>query len=69
MSLYGTYKNTLLRKVHREGKQFKLEQHLVEHPTDYQSVIANEKLKSEIFWLEYKMTQVEKEMELDGKEY
>lgn len=69
MSLYGTYKNTLLRKVHRESKQYKLEHHLVEHPTDYQTVIANEKLKSEIYWLEYKLSQVEKEMELDGEEY
>lgn len=66
MSLYGTYKNTLHRKNHREVKQFKLESHLENHPTDYQSVIANEKLKSEVFWLEYKLKQVMKEMEADG---
>lgn len=66
MSLYGTYKNTYLRKVHRESKQFKLEQHIVDHPTDYQSIIANEKLKSEIYWLEYKLKEVERKMEIDG---
>ena len=66
MSLYGTYKNTLHRKNHREVKQFKIESHLENHPADYQSVIANEKLKSEVFWLEYKLKQVLKEMEADG---
>jgi hypothetical protein len=66
MSLYGTYKNTYLRKVHRESKQFKLEQHIDNHPTDYQSIIANEKLKSEIYWLEYKLKEVERKMEIDG---
>lgn len=66
MSLYGTYKNTYLRKTHREAKQFKLEQHIDNHPTDYQSIIANEKLKSEIYWLEYKLKEVERKMEIDG---
>ncbi len=66
MSLYGTYKNTYLRKIHRESKQFKLEQHIDNHPTDYQSIIANEKLKSEIYWLEYKLKEVERKMEIDG---
>lgn len=66
MSLYGTYKNTYLRKVHRESKQFKLEKHIDNHPTDYQSIIANEKLKSEIYWLEYKLKEVERKMEIDG---
>lgn len=66
MSLYGTYKNTYLRKIHRESKQYKLEQHLDNHPTDYQSIIANEKLKSEIYWLEYKLKEVERKMEIDG---
>lgn len=66
MSLYGTYKNTYLRKVHRESKQFKLEHHIDNHPTDYQSIIANEKLKSEIYWLEYKLKEVERKMEIDG---
>ena len=68
MSLYGPYKNTLLRKVHRETKQYRLEEHLTNHPTDYQSVIANEKLKSEVHWLEYKLKQVLKEMEIDAQE-
>lgn len=66
MSLYGTYKNTYLRKVHRESKQFKLEEHIDNHPTDYQSIITNEKLKSEIYWLEYKLKEVERKMEIDG---
>lgn len=66
MSLYGTYKNTYLRKIHRESKQFKLEKHIDNHPTDYQSIIANEKLKSEIYWLEYKLKEVERKMEIDG---
>ncbi len=69
MSLYGTYKNTLFRKNHRECKQLRLEKHLTKHPTDYQSVIANEKLKSEVHWLEYKLVQITKEMEADGQEY
>lgn len=68
MSLYGTYKNTLHRKHHREVKQLLVESHLSNHPTDYQSVIANEKLKSEVFWLEYKLKQLLKEMEIDAKE-
>lgn len=69
MSLYGTHKNAVFRKNHREVKQFKLEQHLLKHPTDYQSVIANEKLKSEIFYLEYRLKEITKEMELDGEAY
>lgn len=69
MSLYGTHKNVVSRKNHREVKQFKLEQHLLKHPTDYQSVIANEKLKSEIFYLEYRLKELVKEMELDGEAY
>lgn len=69
MSLYGTHKNVVFRKNHREVKQFKLEQHLLKHPTDYQSVIANEKLKSDIFYLEYRLKELVKEMELDGEAY
>lgn len=69
MSLYGTHKNIVLRKNHREAKQYRLERHVENHPTDYQSIIANEKLKSEIFYLEYRLKQVLKEMEIDGEEY
>lgn len=69
MSLYGTHKNIVFRKNHREAKQYKLERHVENHPTDYQSIIANEKLKSEIFYLEYRLKQVLKEMEIDGEEY
>ena len=69
MSLYGTHKNILFRKNHREAKQYKLERHVENHLTDYQSIIANEKLKSEIFYLEYRLKQVLKEMEIDGEEY
>ena len=45
MSLYGTHKNIVFRKNHREAKQYRLERHVENHPTDYQSIIANEKLK------------------------
>ena len=69
MSLYGTHKNIVFRKNHREAKQYRLEIHVENHPTDYQSIIANEKLKSEIFYLEYRLKQVLKEMEIDGEEY
>lgn len=69
MSLYGTHKNIVFRKNHREAKQYRLEKHVENHPTDYQSIIANEKLKSEIFYLEYRLKQVLKEMEIDGEEY
>ena len=69
MSLYGTHKNIVFRKNHREAKQYRLERHIENHPTDYQSIIANEKLKSEIFYLEYRLKQVLKEMEIDGEEY
>lgn len=69
MSLYGTHKNIVFRKNHREAKQYRLERHVENHPTDYQSIIANEKLKSEIYYLEYRLKQVLKEMEIDGEEY
>ena len=69
MSLYGTHKNIVFRKNHREVKQYRLERHVENHPTDYQSIIANEKLKSEIYYLEYRLKQVLKEMEIDGEEY
>lgn len=69
MSLYGTHKNIVFRKNHREAKQYRLERHIENHPTDYQSIIANEKLKSEIYYLEYRLKQVLKEMEIDGEEY
>lgn len=69
MSLYGTHKNIVFRKNHREAKQYRLERHVENHPTDYQSIITNEKLKSEIFYLEYRLKQVLKEMEIDGEEY
>lgn len=69
MSLYGTHKNIVFRKNHREAKQYRLERHVENHPTDYQSIIANEKLKSEISYLEYRLKQVLKEMEIDGEEY
>lgn len=69
MSLYGTHKNIVFRKNHREAKQYRLERHVENHPTDYQSIIVNEKLKSEIYYLEYRLKQVLKEMEIDGEEY
>ena len=50
-----------------EIKQFKLEAHLASHPTDYQSVIQNEILKSDIQRVEYALKEIEREMEYYGE--
>lgn len=50
-----------------EAKQFKLEAHLETHPTDYQSVIQNEILKSDIQRVEYALKEIEREMEYYGE--
>ncbi|MDU1919293.1 hypothetical protein [Enterobacter sp.] len=47
-----------------EAKQFKLEEHLASHPTDYTSVISNEILKSDIKRIEYSIKELDKQMEL-----
>lgn len=50
-----------------EAKQFKLEEHIAFHPTDYQSVIQNEILKSDIQMVEYALKEIERKMEYYGE--
>lgn len=65
--LYNRYKNKLTQLHSMEARQFKLEEHLVTHPTDYQSVIQNEILKSDIQRVEYALKEIEREMEYYGE--
>lgn len=65
--LYNKYKNKLNQLHSMEAKQFKLEAHLETHPTDYQSVIQNEILKSDIQRVEYALKEIEREMEYYGE--
>lgn len=65
--LYNRYKNKLTQLHSMEAKQFKLEEHLASHPTDYQSVIQNEILKSDIKRVEYALKEIEREMEYYGE--
>lgn len=65
--LYSKYKNKLRQLHSMEARQFKLEEHLVSHPTDYQSVIQNEILKSDIQRVEYALKEIEREMEYYGE--
>lgn len=50
-----------------EAKQFKLEAHLETHSNDYQSVIQNEILKSDIQRVEYALKEIERKMEYYGE--
>ena len=65
--LYNKYKNKLAHLHSLERKQFRLEQHLQENPTDYISVVRNEVLKSDIQRAEYEKKQLEREMEYYGE--
>lgn len=65
--LYNRYKNKFNQLLSMEIKQFKLEAHLATHPTDYQSVIQNEILKSDIHRVEYALKEIEREMEYYGE--
>lgn len=65
--LYNRYKNKLNQLLSMEIRQFKLEAHLATHPTDYQSVIQNEILKSDIQRVEYALKEIEREMEYYGE--
>ena len=47
-NLYTKRKHKLIQLHAKEKKQFILEQHISEHPTDHTSVISNELLKSDI---------------------
>lgn len=65
--LYNRYKNKLNQLLSMEIRQFKLEAHLASHSTDYQSVIQNEILKSDIQRVEYALKEIEREMEYYGE--
>lgn len=63
-NVYHAYRQTLQRKHSLEVKQYKLENHIKEHPTDYTSVIANELLKSDIYREEDKLVELKKKMSI-----
>lgn len=63
-NLYTKRKHKLSQLHAKEKKQFLLEQHVLEHPTDYTSVISNEILKSDIKRIEYSIKELDKQMEL-----
>ena len=63
-NLYTKRKHKLIQLHAKEKKQFILEQHIAEHPTDYISVISNELLKSDIKRIEYNIKEIDKQMEL-----
>lgn len=65
--LYNKHKNKLTQLHSMEVKQFKLEEHLALHPTDYQSVIQNEILKSDIRRVKYALKEIERGMEYYGE--
>lgn len=63
-NLYTKRKHKLIQLHAKEKKQFILEQHIAEHPTDYTSVISNELLKNDIKRIEYNIKEIDKQMEL-----
>lgn len=63
-NLYTKRKHKLIQLHAKEKKQFLLEQHVLEHPTDYTSVISNEILKSDIKRIEYSIKELDKQMGL-----
>lgn len=62
--LYNKYKNKMLRLNNLQVKQFKIEQHLSNHPTDYRSVIANELIKGDIYREEEKLEEIRKRLSI-----
>ena len=62
--LYNRYKNSLQRKNSLEVRQYKLEQHLRDNPTDYKAVIANELVKSDIAREDMKLTEIRKKLSI-----
>lgn len=62
--LYNKYKSHKERKDSLEVKQYKLDLHLEEHPKDYQSVIQNFLVKSDIFREERALKEIEMRMEV-----
>ena len=63
-NLYTKRKHKLIQLHAKEKKQFILEQHIAEHPTDYTVVISNDFLKSDINRIEYNIKEIDKQMEL-----
>ncbi len=64
--LYNKYKQLLQRKHSIELRQYKVEKHLKDNPTDYTSVICNERLKSDIAYTEYLMEEIIRRLEVVG---
>lgn len=64
--LYNRYKQLLQRKHSVEVKQYKVENHLKNHPTDYISVVSNERLKSDIAYIDYLIDEVVRRLEVVG---
>lgn len=62
--LYNKYKHQKQHINRLEVKQFTVEEHLKYHPTDYVSVISNQKLKSDVYRAEYKLKEIVKKMEI-----
>ena len=64
--LYNRYKQLLQRKHSVEVKQYKVENHLKNHPTDYISVVSNERLKIDIAYIDYLIDEVVRRLEVVG---
>ena len=64
--LYNRYKQLLQRKHSVEVKQYKVENHLKNHPTDYISVVSNERLMSDIAYIDYLIDEVVRRLEVVG---
>lgn len=64
--LYNKYKQLLQRKHSIELRQYKVEQHLKDNPTDYTSVICNERLKSDVSYVDYLIEEVVRRLEVVG---
>ena len=64
--LYNRYKQLLQRKHSVEVKQYKVENHLKNHPTDYISVVSNKRLKSDIAYIDYLIDEVVRRLEVVG---
>lgn len=64
--LYNRYKQLLQRKHSVELRQYNVEKHLEDNPTDYVAVICNERLKSDIAYIEYLIEEVVRRLEVVG---
>lgn len=61
--IFNKYKQAKERLESLKTQQFKLELHVENHPIDYQSKIANELLKSDIYRQEYLISQLVRRLE------